>query len=102
MAHLFERNLIERVNTALLGTLWTALAMCLLAALAYDIRFWIAGLVTQERARRISGPPATRRSGSLRFVRPAANEKGGRSRPTPSGLPGTAWAAAEGSRLPGR
>lgn len=44
MAHLFERNLVERVNTAmLLGTLWTALAMCLLTALAYDIRFWIAG-----------------------------------------------------------
>jgi hypothetical protein len=44
MAHLFERNLVERVNTAmLLGTLWTALAMCLLAALAYDIRFWVAG-----------------------------------------------------------
>jgi hypothetical protein len=43
MAHLFERNLVERVNTAmLLGTLWTALAMCLLAALAYDIRFWVA------------------------------------------------------------
>jgi hypothetical protein len=68
----------------------------------YDIRFWVRGLVTQERASLISGPPATRRSGSLRFVRPAANEKGGRSRPTPSGLPGTAWAAAEGSRLPGR
>jgi hypothetical protein len=44
MAHLFERNLVERVNTAmLLGTLWTALAMCLLAALAYDIRFWLVG-----------------------------------------------------------
>jgi hypothetical protein len=44
MAHLFERNLVERVNTAmLLGTLWTALAMCLLAALAYDIRFWVPG-----------------------------------------------------------
>jgi hypothetical protein len=40
MAHLFERNLVERVNTAvLLGTLWTALATCVLAALVYDFRF---------------------------------------------------------------
>jgi len=44
MAHLFDRNLVQRVNTALLlGTLWPALAMCVLAALAYDIRFWVAG-----------------------------------------------------------
>jgi hypothetical protein len=42
MAHLFERA--ERVNSAmLLGTLWPALAMCVLAALVYDIRFWVAG-----------------------------------------------------------
>jgi len=34
--HLFERNFVERVNAMLLGTLWIALAMCLLAALAYD------------------------------------------------------------------
>jgi len=44
MAHLFDRNLVQRANTALLlGTLWPALAMCVLAALAYDIRFWVAG-----------------------------------------------------------
>jgi hypothetical protein len=44
MAHLFERNFVERVNSAmLLGTLWPALATCVLVALVYDIRFWVAG-----------------------------------------------------------
>jgi hypothetical protein len=44
MAHLFDRNLVERANTTiLLETLWPALAMCVLAALAYDIRLWVEG-----------------------------------------------------------
>jgi hypothetical protein len=44
MSQLFDRNLVERANTAvLLGTLWPALATCVLAALAYDIRFWLEG-----------------------------------------------------------
>jgi len=34
----------ERASTAmLLGTLWVALATCVLAALAYEIRFWVPG-----------------------------------------------------------
>jgi hypothetical protein len=34
---------VERASTAmLLGTLWLALGTCVLAALAYDVR-WIAG-----------------------------------------------------------
>jgi hypothetical protein len=44
MAHLIDRNLIERANTALLlGTLWGALAICVLGALAYDIAYWLDG-----------------------------------------------------------
>jgi hypothetical protein len=42
MAHLIDKNLIERVNAVLLlGTVWAALATCVLAALAYDIRYWL-------------------------------------------------------------
>ena len=42
MAHLLERKLVQRANTALvLGILWTALATCVLGALAYDIGFWL-------------------------------------------------------------
>jgi hypothetical protein len=41
MAHLFQRNLLQRANAALvLGILWTALAGCVLGALAYDIHYW--------------------------------------------------------------
>ena len=41
MAHLIDKNLVERANTALLlGILWGALATCVLGALAYDIRYW--------------------------------------------------------------
>jgi hypothetical protein len=41
MAHLIDKNLVERVNNALLlGILWAALATCVLGALAYDIGYW--------------------------------------------------------------
>jgi hypothetical protein len=44
MAHLIDRNLVERVNTALLlGILWAALATCVLGALVYDIGYWFDG-----------------------------------------------------------
>jgi hypothetical protein len=44
MAHLFERKLVQRANTALvLGLLWTALGTCVLGALAYDIHYWFEG-----------------------------------------------------------
>jgi hypothetical protein len=41
MAHLIDKHLVERANTTLLlGILWAALAICVLGALAYDIRYW--------------------------------------------------------------
>ena len=44
MAHLIDRNLVERANTALLlAILWGALATCVLGALAYDIAYWLDG-----------------------------------------------------------
>lgn len=46
MAHSVERSMVERVNVAValvLGILWTALAICVLGALAYDIHYWFEG-----------------------------------------------------------
>jgi hypothetical protein len=44
MAHLFDRTFVERANTVLLlGILWTALAVCVLGALAYDLVYWLDG-----------------------------------------------------------
>jgi hypothetical protein len=44
MAHLIDKNLVERANTALLlGILWAALGICVLGALAYDIACWFEG-----------------------------------------------------------
>jgi hypothetical protein len=44
MAHLIDKNFIERANTTLLlGILWSALAACVLGALAYDIGYWFGG-----------------------------------------------------------
>jgi hypothetical protein len=41
MAHLIDKHLVERANTTLLlGILWAALAICVLGALACDIRHW--------------------------------------------------------------
>ena len=44
MAHLIDKTLVERANTALLlGILWAALGICVLGALAYDIAYWFEG-----------------------------------------------------------
>jgi hypothetical protein len=44
MAHLIDKNLVERANNALvLGILWAALGTCVLGALAYDIRYCLEG-----------------------------------------------------------
>jgi hypothetical protein len=44
MAHLIDKNLVERANTALLlGILWAALGICVVGGLAYDIRYWLEG-----------------------------------------------------------
>ena len=43
MAHLVDKRLVERANTMLLlGILWSALALCVLGALSYDIAFWFS------------------------------------------------------------
>jgi hypothetical protein len=44
MSDSIDKNVVERVNTILLlGTLWAALAICVLGALAYDISYWFDG-----------------------------------------------------------
>ena len=44
MAHLIDKQLVERANTTLLlGILWAALALCVLGALSYDILYWLEG-----------------------------------------------------------
>ena len=43
MAHLVDKRLVERANTMLLlGILWSALALCVLGALSYDIAHWFS------------------------------------------------------------
>ena len=42
MAHLVDRECVERANTVLLlGILWGGLAVCVIGALAYDIGYWL-------------------------------------------------------------
>jgi hypothetical protein len=44
MAHLIDKSFVERANAVLLlGILWSALAVCVLVALAYDIAYWLDG-----------------------------------------------------------
>lgn len=47
MAHLVDKEFVERANTAntmlLLGILWTGFAVCVLGAVAYDIAYWLQG-----------------------------------------------------------
>jgi hypothetical protein len=41
MAHLVDKEFVQRANTAvLLGILWAGLAVCVIGALAYDIAYW--------------------------------------------------------------
>jgi hypothetical protein len=41
VAHLADKRFVERANTVLLlGILWSALAVCVLGALSYDIAYW--------------------------------------------------------------
>ena len=43
MAHLVDKRLVERANTMLLlDILWSALALCVLGALSYDIAHWFS------------------------------------------------------------
>ena len=42
MAHLVDKEFVERANTVLLlGILWTGLAVCVVGALVYDIAYWL-------------------------------------------------------------
>jgi hypothetical protein len=42
VAHLADKRFIERANAVLLlGILWSALAVSVLGALAYDIAYWV-------------------------------------------------------------
>jgi len=43
MAHLVDKHFLERANAVLLlSVLWGGLAVCVIAALAYDIGHWLA------------------------------------------------------------
>ena len=49
MAHLVDRHVVERANTALmLGFLWAGLAACVIGAMIYDIAFWLASFYSLE------------------------------------------------------
>ncbi len=44
MAHLVDKQFVQRANTVLLlSILWGALAACVIGALAYDIAHWLEG-----------------------------------------------------------
>jgi len=44
MAHLVDKEFVQRANTELLlSLLWGALAVCALGALAYDVAYWVTG-----------------------------------------------------------
>ena len=44
MAHLVDKHFVERANRVLLlGIVWSAIAACVIGALAYDIAYWLKG-----------------------------------------------------------
>jgi hypothetical protein len=44
MAHLVDKEFVERANTMLLlGIFWAGFAVCVLGAVAYDIAYWVQG-----------------------------------------------------------
>ena len=45
VSHLAESRFVERTSTVvLLGILWSSLAVCIVAALSYDILYWLGGI----------------------------------------------------------
>ena len=45
VAHLADKRFVERTSTLLLlGILWSSLAVCIVAALSYDILYWFGGV----------------------------------------------------------
>jgi hypothetical protein len=44
MAHLFDRHVLARAETAvLLSVVWAALGACVIGAVIYDVASWIGG-----------------------------------------------------------
>ena len=44
-AHFADKRFVERTSTVLLlGILWSSLAVCIVAALSYDILYWFGGI----------------------------------------------------------
>jgi hypothetical protein len=45
VSHLADSRVVERTSTVLLlGILWSSLAVCIVAALSYDILYWFGGV----------------------------------------------------------
>jgi hypothetical protein len=45
VVHLADKRFVERTSTVLLlGILWSSLAVCIVAALSYDILYWFGGV----------------------------------------------------------
>ena len=45
VAHLADKPFVERTSTMLLlGIFWSSLAVCVLAALSYDVLYWFGGI----------------------------------------------------------
>jgi hypothetical protein len=45
VVHLADKRFAERTSTVLLlGILWSSLAVCIVAALSYDILYWFGGV----------------------------------------------------------
>ncbi len=43
MAHLVDKEVVERANAVLLlGVLWGGLAACIIAAMVFEIGYWFA------------------------------------------------------------
>ncbi len=38
---LVSKRLLERANALFLGVLWSAFAVCVVAALSYDVLYWL-------------------------------------------------------------
>jgi hypothetical protein len=43
MAHLVDKEVVERANSVAVLGIWAALAACVVGALAYDIAHWLEG-----------------------------------------------------------
>ena len=43
MAHLVDKEVVERANSVAVLGIWAALAACIVGALAYDVAHWLEG-----------------------------------------------------------